>query len=299
MNDVRYAVRVLRKNPSFTLATVSTLALAIGATTAIFSVVQGVLLRPLPYREPDRLVRIWEVRPRGNDRNVVSVGNYLDWRDRARAFEVVGAYSGTYPMALTGDGDPLSVTVSRMTPSALAALGVEPQAGRLFSDDEGKDGAPPAALLSDALWRQRFGADPGIVGRAIVLSGEPFTVVGVMRPDFRFPAPDIETWIAQQFGENDRAERRSHNYGVVARLKQGLSIDGAAAEMRTVAQQITAEQPAYMTGWSVNVVPLHADIVDDARPLIVVLFGVGHRRPPRRVREPREPDARARDGPPA
>ena len=274
MNDVRYAVRVLRKSPSFALATVSTLALAIGATTAIFSVVQGVLLRPLPYREPDRLVRVWEVRPRGSERNVVSAGNYLDWRDRARTFEAVGAYSGTYPMALTGDGDPLSVTVSRMTPSALAALGVEPQAGRLFSDDEGKDGAPPAALLSDALWRQRFGADPGIVGRAIVLSGEPFTVVGVMRPDFRFPAPDIETWIAQQFGENDRAERRSHNYGVVARLKQGLSMDGAAAEMRTVAQQITAEQPAFMTGWGVNVVPLHADIVDDARPLIVVLFGV-------------------------
>ncbi len=274
MNDVRYAFRVLRKSPSFALATVSTLALAIGATTAIFSVAQGVLLRPLPYREPDRLVRVWEVRPRGSERNVVSAGNYLDWRDRARAFEAVGAYSGTYPMALTGDGDPLSVTVSRMTPSALAALGVEPQAGRLFSDDEGKDGAPPAALLSDALWRHRFGADPGIVGRAIVLSGEPFTVVGVMRPDFRFPAPDIETWIAQQFGENDRAERRSHNYGVVARLKQGLSIDGAAAEMRSVAQQITAEQPAYMTGWSVNVVPLHGDTVNDARPLIVVLFGV-------------------------
>jgi len=274
MNDVRYAVRVLRKSPGFTLATVSTLALAIGATTAIFSVVQGVLLRPLPYREPDRLVRIWEVRPRGSDRNVVSAGNCLDWRDRARGFDAIGAYSGTYPMALTGDGDPLNVTVSRMTPSALAALGVEPQAGRLFSDAEGKDGAPSAALLSDALWRQRFGADPGIVGRAIMLSGEPYTVVGVMRPEFRFPAPDIETWIAQQFGENDRAERRSHNYGVIARMKEGVRIDAAAAEMRTVARQITAEQPAFMTGWGVNVVPLHADIVDNARPLIVVLFGV-------------------------
>jgi putative ABC transport system permease protein len=274
MNDVRFAARVLRRSPGFTIATMITLALAIGATTAIFSVVQGVLLRPLPYREPDRLVRIWEVRPRGNDRNVVSVGNYLDWRDRARSFDVIGAYSGTYEMALTGDGDPLSVAVSRVTPSAFAALGVTPQAGRLFSDDEGKDGAARAALLSDALWRQRFGADLNIVGRTIDLSGDLYTVVGVMRPEFRFPDPDIDTWIAQQFSEQDRAERRSHNYGVVARLKESVSIDAAAAEMRTVAQQITAEQPAFMTGWGVNVVPLHADMVDNARPLIVMLFGV-------------------------
>jgi putative ABC transport system permease protein len=274
MNDIRFSARVLRRSPGFTFATVITLALAIGATTAIFSVVQGVLLRPLPYREPDRLVRIWEVRPRGDDRNVVSVGNYLDWRDRARSFDVIGAYSGTYEMALTGDGDPLSVAVSRVTPSAFGALGVTPQAGRLFSDDEGKDGAVRAALLSDALWRQRFGADLNIVGRTIDLSGDLYTVVGVMRPEFRFPDPDIDTWIAQQFGEEDRAERRSHNYGVVARLKQGASLETAAAEMRTLAQQITAEQPAFMTGWGVNVVPLHADMVDNARPLIVMLFGV-------------------------
>jgi hypothetical protein len=238
MTDFRFAVRILTRRPGFTFATVVTLALAIGATTAIFSVVQGVLLRPLPYREPDRLVRVWEVRPRGDSRNVVSAGNYLDWRDRSHSFQGIGAYSGTYEMVLTGDGDPLSVAVSRMTPSALAVLGVEPRAGRLFSDDEGKDGGPPAVLLSDALWRQRFGADPGVMGRIIILSGEPYTVVGVMRPEFRFPDADVDTWIAQQFGENDRAERRSHNYGVIARLKPGTSIDAAAAEMRTVAQQV-------------------------------------------------------------
>jgi putative ABC transport system permease protein len=274
MNDFRFAARMLRRSPGFAFATVSTFALAIGATTAIFSVVQGVLLRPLPYREPWRLVRIWEVSPRGNDRNVVSAGNYVDWRERARAFAIVGAHSGTFGMALTGDGEPLSVTGSMITPSAFAALGVEPQVGRLFSEDDGKEGAPRVVLLSDGLWRQRYGADPGIVGRAIRLNDRPYTVVGVMGPDFRFPETDIETWIARQFGDNHRFDRRSHNYGVVARLKPDVSIDAAAAEMRTLAKQIAVEHPADMTGWGVNVVPLHADIVDNARPLIVVLFAV-------------------------
>lgn len=274
MDDLRYALRLFAKNPGYTLATVGTLALAIGATTAIFSVVQGVLLRPLSYREPERLVRVWEVSPRGENRNVVSPGNYLDWRDRARSFDAIGAHSGTFGMALTGAGEPLNVVVTRLTPSALVALGVQPQAGRLFTEEEGQESGPPAVLLSDALWRQRFGADSAIVGRSVALNGESFTVVGVMRPEFRFPSADAEIWVAQRFGESDRTERRAHNFGVIARLKRDVAIEGAMAEMRTIARQIAADQPAFMTGWSVNVVTYHRDLVESASSLIVMLFGV-------------------------
>ena len=274
MEDIRYALRLLAKNPVFTLATVGTLALAIGATTAIFSVVQGVLLQPLPYHEPERLVRVWEVSPQGENRNVVSSGNYLDWRDRARVFESLGAHGGTFAIALTGAGEPLTVGAARVTPSAFDTLGVPAQAGRLFNEEEGRQAGPPAVLISDRLWRQRFGADRAVLGRLVTLNDEPFAVVGVMRPGFAFPSTDVDIWIAQQFSERDRAQRRAHNFGVIARLKGDLTVEGARSEMRMLARQIADEQPAFMTGWSVNVVPYHDDLVGNARSLILILFGV-------------------------
>jgi putative ABC transport system permease protein len=272
--DAGYGARLLARSPGYAFAAVMTLALAIGATTAIFSVVEGVLLRPPPYRDPDRLVRVWEVSPRGADRNVVSSGNYLDWRDRAGAFTAIGAHSWAFGMALTGAGDPLTVSVAKLTPSLPATLGVQPQIGRLFTEREGEDGGPAAVLLSDSFWRQRFSADRGVIGRSVLLNGEPFTVVGVMGPEFHFPEADVDLWFAQQFGEASRAQRRSHNFGVVARLKQGVTIEAAEAEMKTLARQIAREQPIEMTGWSVNVAGLQADLVTDARPLLVLLFGV-------------------------
>jgi putative ABC transport system permease protein len=274
MEDIRHALRLLAKNPAFTLATVGTLALAIGATTAFFSVVQGVLLQPLPYHEPERLMRVWEVSPEGANRNVVSPGNYLDWRDRARVFEGIGAHSGTFGIALTGTGEPLTVAAARVTPSALDTLSVQAQAGRLFIEEEGRQGGPPAVLISDRLWRQRFGADRAVLGRSVTLNDESFAVVGVMRPGFAFPSTDVDIWIAQQFSERDRAQRRSHNFGVIARLKGEVTVEGARSEMRTLSRQISDEQPAFMTGWSVNVVPYHDDLVGNARPLILILFGV-------------------------
>ena len=274
MEDIRHALRLLAKNPAFTLATVGTLALAIGATTAIFSVVRGVLLQPLPYHEPERLVRVWEVSPQGENRNVVSPGNYLDWRDRARAFESLGAHGGTFAIALTGAGEPLTVGAARVTPSAFDTLSVQAQAGRLFNEEEGRQGGPPAVLISDRLWRQRFGADRAVLGRSVTLNDEPFAVVGVMQPGFAFPSTGVDIWIAQQFSERDRAQRRAHNFAVIARLKGDHTVEGARAEMRALARQISDEQPAFMTGWSVNVVPYHDDLVGNARPLILILFGV-------------------------
>ena len=274
MEDIRHALRLLAKSPAFTLATVGTLALAIGATTAIFSVVRGVLLEPLPYHEPERLVRVWEVSPQGEHRNVVSAGNYLDWRDRASAFESLGAHGGTFAIALTGAGEPLTVGAARVTPSAFDTLRVQAQAGRVFNEEEGRQGGPPAVLISDRLWRQRFGADRAVLGRSVTLNDEPFSVVGVMRPGFAFPSTDVDIWIAQQFSERDREQRRAHNFAVIARVKGDHTVEGARAEMRALARQISDEQPAFMTGWSVNVLPYHDDLVGNARPLILILFGV-------------------------
>ena len=274
MEDIRFALRLLAKNPAFTLATVGTLALAIGATTAIFSVVRGVLLQPLPYHEPDRLVRVWEVSPQGEHRNVVSAGNYLDWRDRASAFESLGAHGGTFAIALTGAREPLTVGAARVTPSAFETLRIQAQAGRVFSEEEGRQGGPPAVLISDRLWRQRFGADRAVLGRSVTLNDEPFAVVGVMPRGFAFPSTDVDIWIAQQFSERDRAQRRAHNFAVIARVKGDLTVEGARAEMRALARQISDEQPAFKTGWSVNVLPYHDDLVGNARPLILILFGV-------------------------
>jgi predicted permease len=274
MDDIRHALRLLTKSPAFTLATVGTLALAIGATTAFFSVVQGVLLQPLPYREPDRLVRVWEVSPQGESRNVVSAGNYLDWRDRTRVFDSIGAHGGTFAIALTGAGEPLTVGAVRVTPSAFDALGVQAQAGRVFTEEEGRQGGPPAVSISDRLWRQRFSADRAVLGRPVTLNDEPYAVVGIMPPGFAFPSTDVDVWIAQQFSERDRAERRAHNFGVIARLKGDITLERARSDMRTLARQIADEQPAFMTGWSTNVVRYHDDLVGSARPLILILFGV-------------------------
>src|SRR5918995_1074942 len=274
MGDIRQALRLLGKNPGFTLATVSTLALAIGATTAVFSVVQGVLLRPLPYRDPNRLVRVWEVSPQGDSRNVASAGNYLDWRDRARVFDAIGAHSGTFAITLTGAGEPLTVGAARVTPSAFEALGVQAQAGRVFTEGEGRQGSPRTILMSDRLWQRRFGSDRAVLGRPITLNDEPFAVVGIMRSDFAFPSADVDIWIAQQFSEGDRLQRRAHNFGVIARLKRDVTVERARAEMQMLARQIADEQPASMTGWSANVLAYHDDLVQSARPLVLILFGV-------------------------
>ena len=272
--DARYGARMLRRTPGFTFVALVTLALAIGATTAIFSVTRGVLLRPLPYPEPDRIVRIWEVDREGRDHNVVSPGNYLDWRDRATSFAAIGAMSHLSDSAMTGSGEPLKVTGVRVAPSVLDVLQVAPRLGSAFTAEDGMANERGVALLSHRFWRERFAGDPGIVGRTITLDAIPFTVAGVMPETFAFPSPDVDLLTNLRFGEEDRAERRSHNFLVIARLKTGVSRAAAAAEMRTIASQLAVEHPAHMQGWGVNVVALHDDIVRTVQPLITVLTGV-------------------------
>lgn len=273
-DDLRYGARLLGRQPGFTAIALVTLALAIGATTAIFSVARGVLLRPLPYPSPGQIVLVWEVNPDGTERNVVSSGNYLDWRDRARAFSAMGALSNTFDVALTGSGDPLKVTVARITPSVLEVLGTRPVLGRAFGDADGLENAASVALLSHRFWRDRLGADPGIAGRTLTIDGVNVEVAGVMPDGFDFPSPDADLLLNMRFSETQRAERRSHNLLVVARLADGVGLRQANAEMQAIAGGLAEEHPAHMQGWSVNVVDLHADTVRNVRPLILALGGV-------------------------
>ena len=272
--DARYALRVLRRTPAASMAAVLTLALTIGATTGIFSVVQAVLLRPLPYPDAGRLVRVWEARPRGDSRNVVSSGNYVAWTERTSCFSALGAFQYGLDTALTGVGEPEKLTAALMTPSVLDVLRVGPAIGHVPPPGTMAVGQPREVLLSDGLWRRRFGADPGVVGRVLTLDGETATVAGVMPRGFAFPAPDTDVWFALRFDAAARDEWRSHNFRVIARLGPEFTCARAQAEMTTLVGTLAREHPADLTGWGVNVVPAHADAVRDVRPLLLVLMGV-------------------------
>ena len=269
--DLRYGARTLLGAPTFTAMAVGTLALGIGATTAIFSLVWAVLLAPLPYPEPDRLVRLWETSPQGATRNVVSSGNVVDWQESARSFEVIGAHRAPFPVTLTGDGEPARVAFTAMQPAVARALGATPVLGRTFVAGDGVEGE--AALVSHAFWRSRWGGSPDVLGRRLVLNDVPYTVVGVMPADFAFPDALVDVWVAMRDRALDPEERTSHNFQVLARLAPDVTVDGAQAEMSSLAARIAAEHPTEMTGWGVNVVPLHADLTAGVEPLFRVLLG--------------------------
>jgi len=270
--DVRYAARALRRSPGFTVVAALTLALGIGANTAIFSVVHAVLLRSLPYPHAERLVRIWETTPQGNDRNVASPGNYTDWRARSTSFAAMGVHFPPIGVTMTGAGEPERVIRVGVSPSAMIALGEPPLLGRSFTEEDAKSGER-LVLLSAPFWRTHFGADPGIIGRSLTLDGQPFTVVGVMPADFAFPTSDAQVWTSIPDAAIDATQRRSHNWSVVARLADGVSLERAQAEMQGIAASLTREYPQFMTGYGVNVVPFHADLVAGVRPLLLILFG--------------------------
>ncbi len=253
------------------MTSVLTLALGIGATTAIFSLVWAVVLAPLPYPQPDRLVRVWETSPRGNERNVVSSGNVRAWQERARSFSVLGAHTFPYPETLTGDGGASRVTVSAIQPEALRALGVDPELGRIFV--AGDADAGDVALVSHAFWRTRWGEDPDVLGRRVLLNDVPYTVVGVMPEGFTFPGDALDFWTPLTRARVDPSNFTSHNYDVVARLADGATLESAESEMTSLAREIATEQPAQMTGWSARVVPLQGDMTRNVASLFWVLLG--------------------------
>jgi putative ABC transport system permease protein len=271
--DIRYASRALRRAPAFTIAALVTLALGIGATTTVFSIVYGVLLRPLPYREPDRLVMLWEQSARtGNDRNPVSVPNYQDWLAQTRGFSGIAAYAYNR-YTLTGAGEAEQVQGTQLFGDAFAVLGVRPLAGRGIGLADARSNV---VVLSDGLWRRRFGADPAILGASIRMNGEPYTVVGIMPASFQFPRPDVELWTGYRTLLNDPAwaEARGRRFQrVIARLKPGVTVAAAASDVNVVANRLAAQFPDANAGGGATAVSLRDELVGNWQRALLVLFG--------------------------
>ena len=277
LQDLKYGVRLMRRSPGFAAAAMLTIALGIGATTAMFSVVYGVLLRPLPYGDPDRLVNIWTSAPnRGLPRAYVGMANVYDWKARNHAFEDVAALRAVANFNLTGQGgEPERLFGSRIAANLLPVLRVSPILGRGFTEDEDEIGHERVALLSHGLWRRRFGGDPAIVGQSISLSGVPHTVVGVMGSDFAFPSREYQIWTPLTFDPNELINRQNYSYLAVARLKPGVTLQQASAEVSLISAQLEREHPKENTGIGAIVAPMHGDTVATVRmPLFILLAAV-------------------------
>jgi putative ABC transport system permease protein len=273
--DLRYGARMLLKNPGFTLIAVITLALGIGANTAIFSVVNGVLLRPLPYADPDRLVQVWETRPREGDYEFsASPPNFVDWRNQSQSYEQMAAYRWE-AFNLTGGDQPERLVGARVSASFFAALGIKSVLGRVFLPEEEQAGRDRVAVMSHRVWQSRFGSDPHVIGRTLTLNGESFTVVGVAPPGFQFPER-AEMWVPLAFTAEELNQRGSHFLWVIARLKPNVTLAQAQAEMTTIARRLEQQYPDTNTGQGVRLVRLHEQIVGQVRQaLLVLLAAVG------------------------
>ena len=275
--DGRYALRTLRRSPSLTGAALVTLALGIGASVAIFSVVNAVILRPLPYPAPGELVMLWEDNPdKGWRRNVVAPANLLDWRERVRAFRDVGGYvDGTSRMVLAGRGDPQVLAAQHVTGSLLSVLGVAPRVGRTFTAEESWRRDVQPVILSHRAWLDRLGGSSDIVGTSIELDGRPHQVVGVMPEGFDFPRAGTEAWIPMGWDPADREQvyfRRAHYLRAVARLRPGVTREQGDAALQAVVRQLQAEYPATNTNMGAGLGDLHDFLVGDRRvPLLVLL----------------------------
>ncbi|HYC60529.1 MAG TPA: ABC transporter permease [Thermoanaerobaculia bacterium] len=272
LQDLRYGFAMMVKKPAFTLIAISALMLGIGANTAIFSIVNSVLLRPLPYDEAEQLVRIHDSKPPELERFPVSPGNFTRWRASTRSFERVAAYhSAGRPLVLTGGARPEQLEASRVSANLFALLRVKPALGRTFSVDEEESGRDRVLLLSHSMWQQRFGGDPRIVGRTVTLSDNVYTIVGVMPPSFRFPSETTQVWVPLGFTAKDRTRHGSHYLTVLARLRSGTPIESAQAEMNAIAQALARELPNTNGGWSTKVVAWQEDLVGSLRTPLAVL----------------------------
>lgn len=271
--DARFALRSLVRTPAFSIVAVLCLALGIGANAALFSVLNAVLLRPLPFIEPDRLVRIYETRG-ARGQGSVSVPNFRDWQEQSTGFEQLAAWQDG-SLNLQGNAEPERVRAVWATPNLFSLLRARPLAGRTFAAGTDGPSSAPIAVVSEDLWRTRFGADPALVGRTVRLDGVPHTILGVMPRSFDFPAggETTEAWVLFRPTEQEAANRGSHFLAVVGRLKDGVSLEKATAQLVGVAARIEKEYPDQQTGRSVGVRPLREDLVGDVRPALLILFG--------------------------
>ena len=277
--DLRFAARSLGKNPGFTAVTIATLALGIGANTAIFTVVHAVLIERLPFHEPSRLVAVWEENAqRPGRKNVVAPFNYRRWQERETPFaSMAGFYDSR--VNLTGDGRPEQLVAQFVMPSFFSTLGTAPMLGRAFTADEGPDGNDQVAILSHGLWQRRFGGDPAVVGRTIQVDRRPVTIIGVMPPRFglflktgTLAGKPADLWAPMVFTEKG-AQRSGRYASAIARLKPGETPASAQTKMAAIASALATQFPERDAGWSIQVVPLHAEIAGEMRSTLLILFG--------------------------
>ena len=279
LQDLRFAFRGLRRSPGFTAAAVLCLALGIGANTAVFSVLNSVLLRPLPFKDPDRIVMVWGQMLSDDVLQMPASGaEFLDYRDHVKSFSEVAAVVNRY-MNLTGQDTPERLVAARVSATLFPILGVDAALGRTFVPEEDRFGNEKVVVLSHGLWRRRFGGDPGILGRKLTLSDEPYTVIGVMPADFRFKTGmfDHELWIPIAINLEKLPPRGARGLEVVARLKPGVSLEAAQTEMDSVAAGFQRDYPdvyAAESGWGIRLVPLQQQIVGNSRPALVLLMGM-------------------------
>jgi len=270
--DLRFAMRMLRKSPAFTVLALTALALGIGATTAMFSVVSSILLKPLPFPDPRRLVMIWERPPQSSHRNVVQTQNFLDWRRRNHSFEDVAAVF-QIPFNLEGSGDPVQVPALRVSAGFFEILGRSPLLGRAIGPTDDVPDTPWVVVLSYGLWQRRFGGRRDVIGQKIAGPGNAFEVIGVMAPDFYIPSLARADLYLPLRIRPDEALRDGRNYKTVARLRPGVSQQAAQSDIAAIAAQTAEERPEMNAKWSATVVPLMEQTVGDTRTTLLVLFG--------------------------
>jgi predicted permease len=271
--DLRYTGRTLRRSPGFTATAILIAALGVGAVTAAFSITDHVLIRPLPFADAERLVHLWEDPSRsGYSRVEPSLPNYRDWKRASRSFEAMAAY---HPLSanLVGANEPQHLQGIGVDADLLPMLGVRPLLGRVFTPEDHRSGAAGTLLLSEGVWKGRFGANPAVVGRKVLLDDDPFTVIGVLPRNFQFPSREAEVWTPMRLSEDDSNDRTNSYFTVVAKLKREVSIEGARAEMRLIAAQLERAYPEENAKIGVTVFRLRDELSPRSRLLLVALLG--------------------------
>ena len=275
LSEFRFSLRILRRNPGFSAAAIVVLALGIGANTAIFSVVNAVLLRPLPFDDPSRIMQVWHTPPAQSFPGLtwfsVSPANYLDWRSQSSSFEQMAAY-GFRSFTVGGKERPEAIQAAAVASDFFPLLRVQPLLGRTFAPDEDRPGQGHVVVLSYNFWGDHFASDRNVVGRTILLDGENYSIVGVMPETFRFPSWG-KIWVPLAWTNETRAVRGNHNYGVIARLKKSVDIRRAQAELSAISTRLEQLYPEDDKGWGAIIIPLREQLVGDVRAALLVLLG--------------------------
>jgi putative ABC transport system permease protein len=269
--DLAYTRRMLARAPGFAITAIAIVALGIGATTAAFSVTDFVLIRPLPFPDPGRLVKVWEKTP-GYGRMELSAPNYRDWKAAAKSFASMGIYYDRAVTMLTA-GEPTRLAGTSVSADVLPTLGVSPVVGRAFSPDDDRAGAPATIILSYSLWQSQFGADPNILGRNLVVDSESYSVIGVMPPLFHFPASDSLFWVTNRFTERNYQDRTDNRFEAVARLRPGVTLEQARAEMEGIAAESARQFPRENKDTSATVFSFRDEVSQRSRVLVLALAG--------------------------